>query len=491
VLVGRRSWLGALASLSLVVIAVAAMVPLRAHLAVATDALIFVIPIVVGVAIGGFVSGSIGAAAGFLAYDFFFIPPYNTLSVGGAQNWVALVVYAVVVLVVARVVAVQQSARVRAAAREDAVQRLYLVTEQLISARPVDDLLAAVATTVHDVFHTRWAAVLVPEGDHLALAAVAGGPLSDGDTARVLDAAGAPQALTLVGADGEISRVALASERGAVGQLVVAGARLTAFERELLATFANQASLAIERGQLRERALRTEELEEADQWRRALVGAVSHDLRTPLASMKVAVTTLRTSGAALNESDRAELLAMIDEEGDHLARLVANVLDMARIEAGSLALAREPHSIEEVLEVAERALGVALATVRLVTDVDDDLPLLDIDLVLIGQVVANLLSNAVHHAPVGSTVTVGARMDGDRVRVWVDDEGPGVPALDRDRIFHMLDRRAGSGRAGLGLTIASQFVAAHGGSIVVSDAPCGGARFTFYVDASPLEETDA
>ena len=480
---GRRSWLGALVSFAMLVVLVAVMVPLRAHLAVATVALVLVVPIVVGVAVGGFVAGAVGAVAGFLAYDFFFILPYDTLSVGGSQNWVALVVYAMVVLVVARVVAVQQAARERAAAREDAVRRLYRVTEQLISASPIDDLLTAVAATVHEVFHTRWVAVLVPSGDRLTLAATAGGPLSPEDTELVLDASGRPQAMTLSGAAVDVSRVALASERGPVGQLVVAGAQLSAFERELLGTFANQASLAIERRRLRDQALRTEELEEADQWRRALVGAVSHDLRTPLASMKIAASTLRAHGASLADDDREELLAMIDEEGDHLARLVANLLDMARLEAGSLILTREPHAIEEVLEIAERALGTALAPIRLVTDFDDDVPMLDVDIVLVGQVLVNLLSNAVHHAPVGSTVVVGAVAEGDLVRVWVDDEGGGVAVEDRDRIFHMLDRRAGSGRAGLGLAISSAFIGAHGGAVSVSDAPGGGARFSFTVDA--------
>lgn len=485
---GRRRWLGALVTVALLAVFVAVMVPLRPHLATATDALLLVVPIIVGVAVGGFPAGAVGAAAGFLAYDFYFIPPYGTLGVGAVENWVALGVYVVVVVIVARVVAVQQEVRAQTADREHAVRRLYLVTELLISAQPVPDMLDAVAATVRDVFRTRWAVVLLPQADRLAIAAVAGGPLSDEDAARALGTAGSPQAMTLVGPHDDISRIALASERGPVGQLVVAGAHLSAFERELLATFANQASLAIERSQLREQVRRTEELEEADEWRRALLGAVSHDLRTPLASMKVAVTTLRTGAAALSDEDRAELLAMIDDESDHLARLVANLLDMARLEAGALAISHAPHAVEEVLEVAERALGAPLAAVRLRTQFDEDLPLIDVDLVLIGQVLVNLLSNALHHAPVGSTVTVGARRDGPRVWLWVDDEGPGVAREDRERIFHLLDRRAGSGRAGLGLAISSAFVAAHGGVLTVDDAPGGGARFSFAVDASTLEE---
>jgi len=166
----RRTIVGCAASLGALAASTAVLVALRPHLAVATCALVLVVPVVIGVAVGGFVAGLIGATAGFLVFDWYFIPPYGTLTVGSAQDWVALWVYVAVVLVVARVVAVQQEARAVAAEREDAVRRLLAVTTTLMEERPLDEVLGLVVTTVHEAFDTPWVAVLLPEDGALAVA---------------------------------------------------------------------------------------------------------------------------------------------------------------------------------------------------------------------------------------------------------------------------------------------------------------------------------
>lgn len=487
----RRTIVGCAASLGALAASTAVLVALRPHLAVATCALVLVVPVVIGVAVGGFVAGLIGATAGFLVFDWYFIPPYGTLTVGSAQDWVALWVYVAVVLVVARVVAVQQEARAVAAEREDAVRRLLAVTTTLMEERPLDEVLGLVVTTVHEAFDTPWVAVLLPEDGALAVAATAGDPLSDAERAEAIGAPGAAQAMALVGEASGVRRIALTAMQRPVGQLVVAGAPIDAFGRQLLGVLANQAALAIERSQLRAQALRSELLEEVDRWRSALVGAVSHDLRTPLASITAAVTTLRDPGVALSDADRDALMETIELESDRLARLVANLLDVGRIEAGTLTLRREPHTVTEVVDAARAAAGSALRAHRLVVEVDDDLPLVSVDLVLIAQVVANLLANAAQHSPEGTRITVGAREEGDAVAVFVADEGSGVRTEDREQIFHMLDRNAGSGRAGLGLAISTAFVEAHGQHLWVDDAPRGGARFTFRVPLADLHAVPA
>ena len=488
--VGRRTWSGVAVALLTLLVFTLAMLPLRAHLSVATDALVLIVPVVAGVAVGGFVSGVVGAACGFLVYDWFFIPPYGTLTVGPSQDWVALFVYVAVVLIVARVVSVQQIARGVARQREDAIRHLFVVTEQLITSRPLEEMLMLVATTVHETFRTRWVALLMPRHDRLEIAAVAGAEFTDDDRAVVEGQIGSPQPMTLVGADHVLGRLALITDQGPVGQLAIAGAQLAPFERELLSTFANQAAFAIERSQLREQALRAQALEEADRWRSALMGAVSHDLRTPLSSMKLAVSTLRHEDSHLSAADRDELLEMIEDQGDHLAHLVTNLLDMARLEAGTLALHLEPHAVGDILDAALRSSGSLRHRHHVVMEIEPDLPLVDVDLVLISQVVANLLTNAAHHGPDGSPITIRARREGDRVLLAVADRGPGVAPQDRERIFHMLDRRAGSGRAGLALSIARAFVAAHGGTLRVDDEPKGGACFTFDVAATRFDGVD-
>lgn len=487
----RRMMWGAATALATLAACTSVLLAFRPHLSLATSALVLVVPVVLGVTVGGFGVGAATAVLGFFVYDWFFILPYGTLSVSSAQDWVALGVYVAVVLVVSRLVAVQQDARRVASDREDAVRRLFVVSEQMIGERSLDELLALVVTTVHDTFPTTWVAVLLPNAGQLSIVATAGRALTDVDRDEAIGSVGSTQALTLVGARTPVSRVALTAVQRPVGQLVVAGASLDRFERQLLGAFANQAALAIERSQLRAKALRTELLEEVDRWRNALVGAVSHDLRTPLASIKAAVSTLRGEVAPIAAEDRRVLLETIEEQCDHLTRLVANLLDMARLEAGTLTLRSEPQTVGDIVEAAVVAVGGALGEHTLDVRIEAGLPPVEADLVLISQVLANLLTNASQHSPDGSVITITAREVGREVAVTVTDEGPGVPEQDRERIFHMLDRNAGSGRAGLGLAISTAFVEAHGRRITVEDAPGGGASFTFQLPAAVLDEAPA
>jgi two-component system sensor histidine kinase KdpD len=203
------------------------------------------------------------------------------------------------------------------------------------------------------------------------------------------------------------------------------------------------------------------------------------------------VSTLRSDDVVLSDADHRELLETIEDQSDHLARLVANLLDMARLESGTLTLRRGPHPLDELVEAALLAAGSALAHHVVRVDVPEDLPLVDLDLVLIAQVVANLLSNAAQHSPEGSTITLAARTSKDDVEIRVSDEGTGVPDEDKERIFHMLDRNAGSGRAGLGLAISTAFVGAHGRQLRVADTAGGGATFSFQVPAADLSSVRA
>jgi two-component system sensor histidine kinase KdpD len=265
--------------------------------------------------------------------------------------------------------------------------------------------------------------------------------------------------------------------------LVLHEVQLTEPDRNLLGTFANQAALAVDRAQLREQAMRTRMLEEIDRWRSALMGAASHDLRTPLASIKTAVSSLRQEDARLGSADRAELLELIELQTDRLARLVTNLLDMTRIEAGALQLRPTNTGLDELVDEALASLGGIVAPERVTVDLPADLPLLHIDHVLISQVLANVLENANRLAPGPSPIRVAARVEpgsaDNRVEISVSDEGPGISAADRDRVFEMFSQNGGGGRAGLGLAIAKAFVEAHGGRIWIDPAMSRGARVVF------------
>lgn len=487
----RRTLWGGAASLSLMVACTTILFAFRPHLSIATPALVLVVPAILAVSVGGFSVGVVAAVVGFLAYDWFFLPPYGTLTVSDPQEWVALGVYLVVVLVVARLVAVEQVARRLAAAREEGIRRLFVVSEHLIGEQTLDELLGLVVSTVHETFKTRWVALLLPEDGALRIAATAGEDLTEVERDAALGMSGRAEPLTLAGPSLGASRIALTAVQRPVGQLVVSDAVLAPLERRLLGAFANQAALAIERSRLRAQAVRAELLEEADRWRSALMGAVSHDLRTPLASIKASVSTLRGDVQRLSDADRTVLLETIDSESDQLTRLVANLLDVARIESGTLRLWREPHEVRDVLDAGVAAAASALGGHVVEVVVHDDEAVVEVDLVLIAQVLANLLTNAAQHSPEGSTIRLETSSAGDLVAVSVSDEGPGVPEEDRERLFHMVDRRAGSGRAGLGLAISTAFLEAHAQRLEVDDAPGGGARFTFQVPLADLGDPSA
>ncbi len=471
----RRSAAGALVALGGVGVLTLLMLPDRDHLSLATPALVLVVPVVAGVAVGGFGAGVVAVAGGFVVYDVAFVPPYGSFVVGATQDWIALAVYVVVMLVVARVVAFLQQVRAEANTREEQTRRLYLFSDLLIGDRPLPELLDVVCHTIETAFSLSGVAVLLPDGDELRVGATAGEPLSDEVRHRLAHGHGRPQPVRSVDADG-ITRVVLMATGRPLGLLALSRARIGAHGWELLHTYANQVALAIERAQLREQALRTELLEQADTWRDALVGAVSHDLRTPLATVKTAVSTLRRCSDTLSKADREELLELIEVQSDRLSRLVTNLLDMTRLEAGGLQLRLE---VGPVVDVVEEAIASLDLEGRVVADLPAELPLVEVDQALMVRVLANLLENAARYSPENEAVEVSARAGGVAVLVAVGDRGPGVALQERGQVFRMLNRVSGAGRAGLGLTIAKAFVEAHGGQIWVEDRQGGGARFVF------------
>ncbi|HLK36723.1 MAG TPA: ATP-binding protein [Polyangiaceae bacterium] len=464
---------------------VGAMVPVRSHLSIATAALVLVVPVVVGVVVGGFAAGVFAVTIGFLAYDLLFIPPYYTLTVGAVQNWAALVVYVAVVLLVARVVARLDTARAEARRREDTIRRIFGLTELLLEERPLPEVLEIIVSTAHRAFALRSVVLLMPAADGLEVVARAGASVSDAELRQVAPSSGVPVALG-TGHDQQPQALALTATGRPVGLLGIWGRLLDRHDRELMHAFANHLALTLERAQLREQTVRVELLEKVDRLQRALVNAVSHDLRTPLATIKMAATTLRNPDAAVTQEQRDELLGLVDDQADRLDRLVTNLLDLGRVQAGTLALRREPIAVQDLVADAQRGRPMGAHDVQFVASADDDLPLVDVDHLLIRQVLANLLDNAARHSPAGAAVTVTATVrDDQRVLVTVEDEGPGVPARERASLFDSFNGHARGG-TGLGLSIVQAFLRAHGQDIWIEDRLGPGARFCFTLPISTV-----
>jgi two-component system sensor histidine kinase KdpD len=457
-----------------------AMLPIRSHISVSTAALVLVIPVVVGSAIGGIKAGVSSVIAGFLVYDYGYIPPYKTLDVGTPQNWTALGVYVIVMLLVASVVASLDSSRHEAQRGGEAAHHLSELSEHLVGDRPVDDLLETIVSAVHSVFEIPGVSLLILDEGALKVVASAGENLSEEELTRLSPQSGQPISIgTDTDSTGELRTIALSASGHAVGILALRGLPTSPSDRAVLTTFANDAALALERAQLREQVLRSKLLEEVDRFRQSLMGAVSHDLRTPLATIKVASSTLANRSASLSSNELRELYNLIEVESDRLTRLVSNLLDITRIEAGVFTVHPTPTSVRELVREAVNAMEPTMGAHRVDSIVPASLPAVNVDSLLIGQVLINLLDNAIRHSPEDGVITVEARRDLQHVILAVSDQGPGIEPSQRQAVFERFAQLDKGGRAGLGLTIAKNFVEAHGEEIWYEDAPNHGARFVF------------
>jgi two-component system, OmpR family, sensor histidine kinase KdpD len=375
------------------------------------------------------------------------------------------------------VVDVLETTRTEAQRGHDVMRRVSEVSELLVGDRPLDDLLETIVSSARTVFNVPGVSLLELEEGRLVVVASAGEALTADELHQLDPHSGLPIRVGTTGSSDELRTIALSSSGRAIGILAMRGVPIVANDQAVLNTFANDAALALERAQLREQALRSKLLEEADRFRRGLLGAISHDLRTPLATLKVAASTLTNRAGLLSLEDTDELHRLIEIETDHLTRLVSNLLDMTRIEAGVLTLQPVATSLSQLVHDAVVAMGTTLADQKLDVDTPDSLPLVDVDSVLIGQVIVNLLDNADRHAPPHSVITVRGELRGPHVVLSVADQGPGVPPGDRETIFDRFTQLSTGGRAGLGLTIVKTFVEAHGERVWYEEVPDGGARF--------------
>jgi two-component system, OmpR family, sensor histidine kinase KdpD len=488
-----RKWVvGSVLGVATAVALAGVMLPFRSQLATATAAVVLVVPCVAGVVSGGLVAGLVSVAGGFLIYDFVFVAPFWTLTVSSWQDWVALGVYVLVTVLVAGIVTSLDSARTASRSREANARHLLDLSELLLADKAAPELGEAVVEWAQDVLGLEGVALLLSVEGRLEVVASSGTPISPEDLSRLQPEARLPVALSTGASHDAVQTLALASSGRPVGLLVMRNVPPEPTIRELLPIVGNHLAIALERAQLRERILHAEVLEEVDRLRHSLIGAVSHDLRTPLATIKVASSTFLESSSDLSQGDADELHSLIDLQADRLTRLVNSLLDMTRIQSGALEVRRRPRSLHDIVGEALAELQSSLAGRQVDVVVPDDLPFVDVDPLLIAQVLANLVDNANRHGPPGTPVTVSAAMRGpERLQVSVSDQGPGVPVAERDAIFEKFVRFDTGGRSGLGLAIAKAFVEAHGDRIWVESAPGGGARFVFTLPVAVREELGA
>ncbi|MEU3201089.1 sensor histidine kinase KdpD [Streptomyces sp. NPDC006996] len=426
----------------------------------ANDMLLFLSLTVAAAMLGGLFPALVSAVVGSTLLNWYFTPPVHTLTIADPQNIVAITVFVGVAVAVASVVDLS-ARRTHQAARLRAESEIlsFLAGNVLRGETSLDALLERVRET----FGMESVALLERESDvapWTCAGSVGPRPCAGPDEADVDVPVGDHTALALSG------RV------------------LPAEDRRVLAAFAAQAAVVVDRRRLQQEANQAKELAEGNRIRTALLAAVSHDLRTPLAGIKAAVTSLRSDDVEWSEEDQVELLEAIEDGADRLDHLVGNLLDMSRLQTGTVTPIIRETDLDEVIPMALG--GVPEGSVDL--DVPESLPMVGVDRGLLERSVANIVENAVKYNPPGERVLVSASAIADRVEIRVVDRGPGVPDEVKDRIFEPFQRYGdapGGDGVGLGLAVARGFAEAIGGTLHADDTPGGGLTMVLAVRTAP------
>ena len=416
---------------------------LRGDIAVSTSLALYLLTVVLVSAVGGSVPGLMSALAAPLLANWYLIAPYHTLRISDAENLVELVVFVSTAAVVSGYVS--STAR-RQSEADDAWREAGILASLATSSNL--DAVGAILDLMRETFG--FDSVVLRES---------------GEPTRVTAASGMPTP----------ARATFTRHVTDDYVLLADGPELTTSAHRVVEAFVDRLALALEQRRLREKALEADALARADELRTAILRSVSHDLRSPLAGIKASVSSLRQEDVEWSQEDRADFLASIESETDRLTRIVANLLDMSRLESGVLRPAIRRVSLEEVVPAVVHGLGDDAANVRI--DIPEDLPDAWADSALLERVVENLVVNALKWTPHGAGVEIVGSHVGHEVVLSIADHGPGIPESKRRVVtqpFHRLDDAASPGGLGLGLAIVDRMVTAMGGTLGLGDTPGGG-----------------
>jgi two-component system, OmpR family, sensor histidine kinase KdpD len=438
----------------------------RGHLNLTTDMLVFLAGVVAVALVGGFIPALLAAVVGSLLLNYYFTPPIHQWTIAQANNALALLIFVAVGLAVSSVVDTA-ARRTKQAARAGAESELLATTAG--SVLRGQRSLSAVLDRVREAFGMDSVALLEQPTEQ---------PKSNGSWVAVGSSGDQP-----VGRPEEADVEVPVSDNLV---LALRGRALPASDRRVLGAFAAYAAAALEQGRLTAAAEAAKPIAAADRVRTALLAAVSHDLRTPLASAKAAVTSLRSSDIEWDAADHDELLATADESLDKLARLVDNLLDMSRLQAGALAVFPRPADLSEIVARSLDDLGPAARDVTV--SIPDDLPEVAVDPAILERVISNLTANALRYSPPGLPPALTGSALHDRVELKIIDRGPGVPEEQWNRIFIPFQRMGDTDNTtgvGLGLALSRGLTEAMDGTLEPDETPGGGLTMTLSLPAMP------
>ena len=428
---------------------------------------------------------------GVAAFDFFFVPPIHSFAVSDIRYALTFAVFLLVGVVTGTLATRVRNELEKTRQREKRTLALYALSEQIASKADLDAVLDTLLATVSEAVGGPVSVIMGEAGGTVREVAFPH-PSAPGDDKEMAVVHWVLEHGTSAGRGTEILRDAsrLIFPVKADGETLAAlclspgeeKKPLSPEKRQLIEAFANLAAVAIIRLRLAEEAGQAQRLAESEKLHKALLDSISHDIRTPLASITGAVTTLIAGGGSHDAESKGILLDTIKDGALRLNRFTANLLDTARLESGTLKLRADWCDVQDIAGAALREIGDVLHGRPVAVDIPGDLPPVRVDFALIEHVLINLLENAAKYSPPGSAIALSARAGEKSVLVSVTDQGLPIPSFERERIFdkfYRLERSKGAGGSGLGLSTCRGIVEAHGGAIWV-DSPMGpGNRFTF------------
>ena len=430
----------------------------------------------------------VAAALSALLWNFLFIPPQLTISISAFDDVLMFGMYFIVALATGQLTARLRSQERAVLHREERATALYLLTREVASAVTMDDVLETAVDQIGRVFDAQVAIVLANPIGQLAIEPHPASTLTLTDKERNValwsftnrkPAGRFTDTLTLADAH----YLPLLAPGGIVGVMGVRTRQTTPLsieQEELLETFASQVALSIEREMLDEAAEQSKVLAESERLYKTLLNSISHELRTPIAAITGAASSLLEPNAGDRAETRTVLVGEIQTAADRLNRLVENPLDMTRLESGLLKIKQDWCDVSDLINVTVERLKLQLAKHDVSIDIAPNLPLVKMDFVLMEQALTNLLHNAVTYTPPGTRVRIMAQLDDANLMIIVADQGPGLPPEAVERVFDKFYRgpRARAGGVGLGLSITRGLIEAHGGTITAENRVSGGAQFT-------------
>jgi two-component system sensor histidine kinase KdpD len=429
----------------------------RQRLNLPSDLLCYLVLVVAAALVGGVYPALASALVSSVLVNYYFTPPLHTLTVADSDNILSLIAFAVVAIMVSAVVEIAARRTVQAARASAESETLAILAASVLGG---ETAVPALLDRVRETFRLGFVALQERSTTDESFSDVS----SVGDPSMSADSITVP-----VG-----DRFALRAS----------GRALAATDLRILGAFAAQAATALEQQRLTDAAEAAKPLEEADRMRTALLTAVSHDLRSPLASAKAAVTSLLGSDVAWTPSEQRELLTTADESLNRLHHLVDNLLDMSRLQAGALAIFPQAVAIAEIVPIALDSLGTAAGRVDIA--VPDTLPDVLADPAMLERVIANLVANALRYAPTVEPLRISASTHGGVVQIRVVDHGPGIAAQDRQRVFAPFQRLGDTDNTtgvGLGLALSRGLMEAMGGTLQPDDTPGGGLTMVLTLQA--------